>query len=111
MHSFEAEVLRKSPGHEIENTCDTRLSIAHAAPPDVSLPAVSSIGGLRTPAPECAAPPPWGRHPKTFTTTEVATLPRSPCNDPEGRTCHKIAAVLRCAANRNARRKWFDHRT
>jgi len=71
VHAFEAEVLRKSPGHEIENTCDTGLSIAHAAPPDVSLPAVSSIGGLRTPAPVCAAPPSWGRHPKTFTTTEV----------------------------------------
>jgi len=30
-------------------------------------PAVSSLGGLRTPAPVCAAPPSWGRHPKTFT--------------------------------------------
>jgi hypothetical protein len=30
-------------------------------------PAVSSIGGLRTPAPVRAAPPSWGRHPQTFT--------------------------------------------
>src|SRR5206468_6347719 len=29
--------------------------------------------GLRTPAPVCAAPPSWGRHPQTFTGTEVAT--------------------------------------
>ena len=53
VHVFEAEVLRKSPGSEIEITFDTQLSIAHAAPPYVSLPAVSSIGGLRTPA-RCA---------------------------------------------------------
>jgi hypothetical protein len=33
---------------------------------NVSLPAVSSLGGLRTPAPPCAAPPSWGRHPKTL---------------------------------------------
>src|SRR5258708_3463073 len=38
---------------------------------NVSLPAVSSIGGLRTPAPLCAAPPSWGRHPKTFTTGDI----------------------------------------
>ena len=31
-------------------------------------PAVSSIGSFRTPAPVCAAPPSWGRHPQTFTT-------------------------------------------
>src|ERR1700704_3345179 len=35
-------------------------------------PAVSSLGGLRTPAPVCAAPPSWGRHPKTFTKDETA---------------------------------------
>jgi hypothetical protein len=34
---------------------------------DVSLPAVSSIGDLRTPAPVNAASPSWGRHPKNFT--------------------------------------------
>jgi hypothetical protein len=44
-------------------------------------------------------------------TTEVATLTRSPCNDPEGRTCYKITPVLRHAAIRDACRKWFDHRT
>jgi len=43
-------------------------------------------------------------------TTEVATLTRSPCNDPEGRTCYKITPVLRHAAIRDALRKWFDHR-
>src|ERR1700693_4485924 len=34
-------------------------------------PAVSSIGGLRTPAPVRAAPSSWGRHPQTFTETEI----------------------------------------
>ena len=32
---------------------------------------VSSIGGLRTPAPVRAAPPSWVRHPKTFTRTDI----------------------------------------
>src|SRR5258707_15484361 len=32
--------------------------------------AVSSLGGLRTPAPVCAAPPAWGRHPQTFTVAD-----------------------------------------
>jgi len=40
VHAFEAEVLRKSPGYEIEVTCDPQFSITHAAPPDVSFPAV-----------------------------------------------------------------------
>jgi hypothetical protein len=30
-----------------------------------------SVGGLRTPAPVCAAPPSWGRHPQTFTSADV----------------------------------------
>ena len=30
------------------------------------------------PAPVCAAPPSWGRHPQTFTIAEVARLIRSP---------------------------------
>src|SRR5712671_649333 len=34
-------------------------------------PAVSSLGGLRTPAPVRAAPPSWGRHPQTFTKAEA----------------------------------------
>lgn len=34
-------------------------------------PAVSSIGGLRTPAPVCAAPPSRGRHPQTFTLPDM----------------------------------------
>ena len=75
MHVFEAEVLRKSPGYEIEITRDTQLSIGHAAPSDVSLPAVSSFGGLRTPAPVCAAPLSGGRHPQTFTEPEVMLPP------------------------------------
>src|SRR3981189_201722 len=44
VHVFEAQVLRKSPGYEIEITWDTQFSITHAAPPDVSLPAVSLYG-------------------------------------------------------------------
>src|ERR1700683_709554 len=36
-------------------------------------PAVSSLGGLRTPPPVSAAPPSWGRHPKTFTFSEVGS--------------------------------------
>jgi len=39
-------------------------------------PAVSSIGGLRTPAPVRAAPSAWGRHPQTFTTTDSCTAAR-----------------------------------
>src|SRR6202171_4473682 len=70
------------PRLQIEITRDTQSSIAHAAPSDVSLPAVSSIGGLRTPAPVRAAPPSWGRHPQTFTNSEVAALPRHFCFAP-----------------------------
>jgi hypothetical protein len=33
--------------------------------------AVSSLGGLRTPAPASAAPPSWGRHPQTFTISDM----------------------------------------
>src|SRR6202023_1461992 len=36
-------------------------------------PAVSSLGGLRTPAPVPAAPPSGGRHPQTFTKTVLTT--------------------------------------
>ena len=42
-------------------------------------PAVSSLGGLRTPAPVCAAPPSWGRHPKTFTSTDLTALDCDVC--------------------------------
>ena len=43
-------------------------------------PAVSSIGGLRTPAPVRAAPPSWGRHPQTFTSTDIGQpLDGAPC--------------------------------
>src|ERR1700694_2533607 len=51
------------PRLQIEIARDTPSSIAHAAPSDVSLPAVS-FGGLRMPAPVCVASPSCGRHPK-----------------------------------------------
>jgi hypothetical protein len=41
VHVFEAQVLGKSASYEIEITCDTQFSVTHAAPPDVSVPAVS----------------------------------------------------------------------
>ena len=44
-----------------------QIPIAPAARPYVPSSAVSSLGGFRTPAPTCAAPPSWGRHPKPFT--------------------------------------------
>ena len=44
VHVFEAQVLRKSLGSEFSKLRgDTQFSITHAAPPYVSLPAVSSI--------------------------------------------------------------------
>src|SRR5438105_9193268 len=43
----------------IEKLRATPSSIAHAAPSDVSLPAVSSFGGLRTPAPVYVASSSW----------------------------------------------------
>src|SRR5260370_42523031 len=46
---------------------DSRKSPSHLTRPLTTPPAVSSIGGLRTPAPVSAAPPSWGRHPQTFT--------------------------------------------
>src|ERR1700676_2754043 len=48
-------------------------------------PAVSSIGGLRTPAPVCAAPPSWGRHPQTFTISEVGPTRSATPHGPEAR--------------------------
>ncbi len=72
VHVFEAQVLRKSPGYKIEITCGTQFSVTHAAPPDVSLAAVSSIGGLRTPAPGVRGATITGRHPKTFTGADLA---------------------------------------
>jgi hypothetical protein len=52
-----------------------QIPIVNAAPP-MSPPAVSSLGGLRTPAPVCAAPPSWGRHPQTFTNADIDRLRR-----------------------------------
>src|SRR5260370_41880825 len=46
----------------------------------VPLPAISSFGGLRTPAPEYAAPSSWGRHPKTFTLTDSCAAANSISN-------------------------------
>src|SRR5213595_4125616 len=48
----------KIPGYESKLRA-TPSSIAHAAPSDVSLPAVSSFGGLRTPAPVYVASSSW----------------------------------------------------
>jgi hypothetical protein len=73
VHVFEAQVFRKSLGSEFEITWDTQFSITHAAPPYVSLPAVSSSGAFRTPAPVRAAPPSWGRHPQTVIFADVVT--------------------------------------
>ena len=53
-----AAVLQQTAGAEIPIASDART---------LTPPAVSSLGGLRTPAPLCAAPPSWGRHPQTFT--------------------------------------------
>src|ERR1700720_4412570 len=52
-------------------------------------PAVSCLGGLRTPAPVCAAPPSWGRHPKTFTKDDIGRL--------EARQSHRDLGVRRPA--------------
>ena len=49
----------------------TQIPIAPRRATHVPLPAVSSLGGLRTPAPVRAAPPSWGRHPKTFTLADM----------------------------------------
>jgi len=54
-------------------TRDTQIPIAHAALPRCP-PAVSSLGGLRTPAPVRAAPPSWGQHPKTFTEGDIKVV-------------------------------------
>ena len=50
---------------------DSRKSPSRLTRPLTTPPAVSSIGGLRTPAPVSAAPPSWGRHPQTFTGADV----------------------------------------
>src|SRR5262245_23318561 len=49
-----------------------RIPVGCAARSYVPLPAVSFIGGFRTPAPVCAAPFAMGRHPKPFTKNETA---------------------------------------
>src|SRR5664280_3092649 len=56
--------------------CPTRssqIAIEPAAPPPISLPAISSFGGFRTPALAAAfaAPSVIGRHPKTFTNCDI----------------------------------------
>src|SRR5436190_15801646 len=55
------------------HTPHPRHSNPHSPRRDIHVPppAVSSLGGLRTPAPVCAAPPSWGRHPQTFTTADI----------------------------------------
>ena len=54
-------------------TRDTQIPIAHAALSRCP-PAVSSLGGLRKPAPVRAAPPSWGQHPKTFTEGDIKVV-------------------------------------
>ena len=51
--------------------CIGKHDMAHAAPPDVSLAAVSSIEGFRTPALGVRGAVIMGRHPKTFTLTDI----------------------------------------
>src|SRR4051794_22792389 len=76
------------------------------------------IGRLRP----CFKPPtgslrahlPWNEKAKANRDVALRTIRMSSdgrCNDPEGRACHKITGVLRRAANRDACRKGFDHRT
>ena len=53
----------------------TQIPIAHAAPP--SCPSRGFLPWRFADAgPVCAAPPSWGRHPKTFTNSEVSLLAR-----------------------------------
>jgi len=72
--------------------CSTEIPIASDAPPrptsrgfhrftSATMDAISSppphsisLGGLRTSAPVRAAPPSWGRHPKTFTEAAVRQM-------------------------------------
>src|SRR5436190_6515674 len=68
----------KIPGYESKLRA-TPSSIAHAAPSDVSLPAVSSCGGLRTPAPVYVAPSSWAgirkpSHERTHAAQQMAFL-------------------------------------
>ena len=50
-----------APAIGIEITSGTQFSVTHVAPPDLSLPAGSSIGGLCAPAPGVRVPSSWGR--------------------------------------------------
>jgi len=65
-----------------------RLSNPHSACGITLRPlsAVSSLGGFRTPAPMCAAPPSWSRHPKPFTAPEELRLSVSSPLYPEERS-------------------------
>jgi hypothetical protein len=64
------------PRYSHRHRCGTlppQISIAEpAARPTSVHPAVSSLAGFRTPAPERMAPSVMGRHPKTFTTAAVS---------------------------------------
>ena len=51
-----------------------QIPIGRAAPPHVPIPAVSSLGGFPTTAPCARLAPSWGRHPKTFTITDIALI-------------------------------------
>src|ERR1700675_1556393 len=68
-------------------------------------PAVSSFGGLRTPAPVRAAPPSWGRHPQTFTnpdSDELHSITSSALASRDGGTVRPSAlAVFRLMVKSN----------
>jgi hypothetical protein len=49
-----------------------QIPIARRRTPRAPIPAVSSLGVLRTPAPVYAAPPSCGRHPQTLTKADIA---------------------------------------
>ena len=50
----------------------TQIPIAHAAPPTYPFPRFPPLEVCGRRPPLCAAPPSWGRHPKTFTISEVS---------------------------------------
>jgi hypothetical protein len=69
------------PRYSHRHRCGTlppQISIAEpAARPTSVHPAVSSLAGFRTPAPERMAPSVMGRHPKTFTAADSCSAANS----------------------------------
>jgi hypothetical protein len=62
-----------------------------------------SIEGLRTPAPVRAAPPSWGRHPQTFTTTDN----RAALREFRRRTIYRTEQLRQNAEKGSALRRAF----